>query len=84
VWGFSGAPTALWNPAVVPAGMQNGKFGVTVTGNTNIPVLLEGCTNLANPVWTPLTNVVLTNGSFYFSEPMQSNCAGRYYRVCFP
>jgi BspA type Leucine rich repeat region (6 copies) len=83
-WGFSGAPTALWNPAIAPAMLHNGQFGVTVTGNTNIPIQLQACTNLCNPSWTPLTNASLTNGSFYYSEPVQSNCPARFYRVVFP
>ena len=31
---FSYATNVLWNPSIAPGGMQNGKFGVTVTGNT--------------------------------------------------
>jgi len=81
---YTGSPAVEWNPAIAAAGMQNGQFGVTVTGNTNIPIQLQACTNLSSPVWTPLTNVNLTNGSFYYSEPMQSNAASRFYRVCFP
>jgi hypothetical protein len=64
--------------------MHNGQFGVTVTGNTNIPIQLQACTNLTCPVWTPLTNASLTNGSFYYGEPVQSNCPARFYRVVFP
>jgi hypothetical protein len=81
---YQGIPAVEWNPAIAPGGMQNGQFGVTVTGNTNIPIQLQACTNLSSPVWTPLTNVNLTNGSFYFSEPVQSNAASRFFRVCFP
>jgi len=81
---FSEATNVLWNPSVPPATMHNGQFGVTVTGNTNIPIQLQACTNLTSPVWTPLTNVSLTNGSFYYSEPVQSNSPSRFYRVVFP
>jgi len=81
---YQGIPAVEWNPSVAPATMHNGQFGVTVTGNTNIPIQLQACTNLSCPVWAPLTNVSLTNGSFYYSEPVQSNSPSRFYRVVFP
>jgi hypothetical protein len=46
--------------------------------------VVEACTNLASPVWVPLQTNSLTNGSFYFSEPLQTNVSGRYYRVVSP
>jgi hypothetical protein len=85
---LAGAPTLLWNPQIQASGpnfgMVSNQFGFNITGTSNDPVLLQACTNLSSPVWTPLTNVNLTNGSFYFSEPVQSNAASRFYRVCFP
>ena len=57
---------------------------VTITGTTNIPIVVEACTNLASPVWTPLTNVNLTNGLFYFSDAQWTNYPGRYYRISSP
>jgi hypothetical protein len=81
---YQGVPAVEWNPAIVPTGMHNGQFGLTVTGNTNIPIQLQACTNLTCPVWTPLTNASLTNGSFYYSEPMQANASARFYRLAFP
>jgi hypothetical protein len=78
----------LWNPLIQTGdgnfGVQNNQFGFDITGTAGIPIVVEACTNLANPVWTPLTNVTLTGGQFYFSEPLQSNASGRYYRVNLP
>jgi hypothetical protein len=83
-----GAPTALWNPIIQTSnghfGVRSNQFGFNITGTTNIPIVVEGCTNLANPVWTPLTNVSLTNGSFYFSDPQWTNYPGRFYGIGFP
>jgi hypothetical protein len=45
---------------------------------------VEACTNLGVPVWTALTNVMLTNGLFHFSEPAQPASAGRFYRIGSP
>jgi hypothetical protein len=82
---FAGLPAMLWNPVIQTSdgsfGVRNNQFGFNITGTTNIPIVVEACTNLACPAWTPLTNLTLTNGCFYFSEPGQSGCVGRYYRI---
>jgi len=46
--------------------------------------MVETSTSLANPVWTPLATMTLTNGSVYFSEPLQTNGPARYYRIGSP
>ena len=76
--------TALWNSAMEGAVVSNGQFGFNVTGTPNIPVVVEACTNLANPVWTPLQSMTLTNGSVYFSDPNWTNYPARYYGIGFP
>jgi len=50
----------------------------------NIPIMVEACTDLTTSVWTPLQILTLTNGLFYFSEPVQTNSSGRYYRIRSP
>jgi hypothetical protein len=84
----AGVPTVLWNPVIQTAdgsfGVSNNQFGFNITGTTNIPIVVEACANLANPVWTPLQTLNLTNGSFYFSEPFQPNSSGRFYRINSP
>jgi hypothetical protein len=79
---------ALWNPVIQTAGGRYGissnQFGFNITGTANIPVAVEACTNLTSPVWMPLTNVTLTNGSIYFSDRQWTNCSERFYRICFP
>jgi len=81
-------PAVLWNPLIQTGngnfGVQNNQFGFDITGTTNIPIVVQASTNLANPVWTALTNVTLTNGLFHFSEPAQANSAGRFYRISSP
>jgi hypothetical protein len=50
-------PTVLWNPQPQTSdgsfGVQNNQFGFNITGTTNIPIVVEATTNLANAVWTP-------------------------------
>jgi hypothetical protein len=85
---FAGLPAVLWNPLIQAGdgnfGVSNNQFGFDITGSTNIPILVEACTNLASPVWTPLQTVTLTNGSFYFSDPQWTNYSGRYYGLGLP
>ena len=85
---YSGRPAVLWNPQIQTGdasfGMQNNQFGFNITGTSNIPIVVEVCTNLASPVWIALQSLTLTNGLFYFSEPLQTNGSGRYYRISAP
>jgi hypothetical protein len=81
-------PTVLWNPVIQVGGanfgVQSNQFGFNVTGTTNIPIVVEACTNLAQPAWVPLQSMTLTNGLVYFSEPVQPGSAGRFYRISAP
>ena len=84
----TGVPTALWNPTIQTGdgsfGVRNNQFGFNIAGTTNIRILVEACTNLACPVWTPIQPITLTNGSFYFSEAVQQNLPGSFYRIRSP
>ncbi len=84
----TGLQSILWNPMIQTSddnfGVRNNQFGFDITGTTNIPIVVEACTNLANPVWISLQSLTLTNGLFYFSEPFQSNTANRFYRISSP
>jgi hypothetical protein len=90
-WGspFAGPPAVLWNPLIQAGGanfgVQSNQFGFTITnGSThNIPIVVEACTTLASPVWTPLTNVILTN-SIIFSDPQWSNYPALFYGLGLP
>jgi hypothetical protein len=81
-------PAVSWNPVIQTSdgsfGMSNGQFGFNIRGNTNIPIVVEACANLANPIWTPVQSMTLTNGLAYFSEPFQSNAPTRFYGLTFP
>jgi hypothetical protein len=83
--GLSALP---WN-LVIPAenagfGVQNNQFGFNINWASGQVIVVEACTNLANPVWTPLQTLTLTNGSYYFSEALKTNSPGRYYRIISP
>jgi hypothetical protein len=90
---FGGRPTALWHlpsPVILSFGSQFGvrrflgrlgNFGFRISWATNVPVAVEACTNLAAPVWFPLTTNTLTSGWTYFSDPKWTNHPSRIYRV---
>ena len=89
-WGplFDGRPTAPWflpNPLIlnqsVSFGVQPGGFGFTISWATNASVVVEAATNLANPVWIPVSTNTLTGGTNYFSDPQWTNFPSRFYRV---
>ena len=92
-WGstFGGWPTALWyqpNPMILDSGYGLGPstngFGFTISWATNIPVVVEACTDLANPIWTPVTTNALLNGTNYFRDADWTNFPNRFYRVRSP
>src|ERR1700728_406751 len=81
-------PAVLWNPTIVASGpnfgLQSNQFGFDIAGTTNIPIVIQACTNLAHPIWVPLQTLTLTNGLVHFSEPFQTNTPARFYRITAP
>jgi len=82
---LNGVPTALWLPQVQTGstdfGVQTNQFGFNINWANGETVVVEACTNLANPVWQPIKTNTLTGGSSCFSDPQWTNYSGRYYRV---
>ena len=89
-WGatFKSLPTALWKPLMQTSdggfGVQTNKFGFNISWASGQVVVVEACTNLSNPVWSPLQTNTLTGGSSYFSDPKWTNYPGRFYRLRSP
>jgi len=86
-----GIPTALWQlpyPSILnfePGfGVQTNGFGFIISWATNASVVVEGCTNLATPFWSPVGTNTLVGGSSYFSDPQWTNYPARFYRVRWP
>jgi hypothetical protein len=85
---FGGWPTAPWyqpNPQILGngngLGVQSNQFSFTISWATNISVVVEACSNLANPVWMPVATNALSNGAYTFSDPQWTNYPSRFYRV---
>ena len=51
---------------------------------TNLPVVVEACTNPANHSWSPMPTNALTGGWSYFSDSQWANYPARFYRLRSP
>ena len=77
--------TTGWNPQVQTGdggfGVHTNQFGFNISGNHNLSVIVEACTNLAQPLWSP---VATNTGSSYFSDSQWMNYPARFYRLRTP
>jgi hypothetical protein len=85
---FAGIPAVLWNPQVRTGdssfGVRSNQFGFTITGTSNIVIVVEASASLADPTWYPLQTNTLNGDSLYFSDPQWTNYPGRFYRLGMP
>ena len=70
--------------SIANASMRTNQFGFTITGTSNLVIVVEACANLANPAWFPVATNTLTGGSFYFSDPQWTNYPRGFYRLRLP
>jgi len=82
------SPAAPWNAQIqfsdASFGVRTNRFGFAISGSSGLIVVVEACTNLANPVWFPVGTNTLTGGSSYFSDPQWTNGSARFYRLRAP
>lgn len=81
--GLYGRATAHWLPKVMPEGfgVQAGQYGFNVGWAEGQTVVVEACTNLADPVWVPLETNTIAGDAFHFSDSLWTNYPGRFYRI---
>jgi hypothetical protein len=60
------------------------QFGFTILGSSGLVIVVETCTNVANPTWYPLQTNTLSAASLYFSDPQWTNYPARFYRLRSP
>ena len=84
----TGLPTVPWTPMVLTTdasfGVQTNQFGFTIAWASGMTVVVDACTDLASPDWSPVGTNALTNGCAYFSDPQWTNYPARCYRVRSP
>jgi len=81
---FGGLTAVCWNPQARNLGVQTNQFRFTITGSSNLTIVVEACTNLVNAVWSPVGTNTLTGGSSPFSDPQWTNYPSRFYRFRAP
>jgi hypothetical protein len=87
---FGGRPTAFWVPQVqtngVSFGVRTNRFGFNIMWASGQVVVVEACTNPANPVWARIQTNMISGGSTstYFSDAKWTNFPARFYRVVSP
>ena len=79
---------AVWslpNPVILTSrpdfGRQANGFSFIISWATNIPVVVEATTDLAQSVWSPVGTNTLNEGTAYFSDLQWTNHLARLYRV---
>jgi hypothetical protein len=85
---FACRPTVLWNPSIQTSdgrfGLKSNQFGFTISGTTNIPIMVAATADLAGGKWSPVQSCSLANGSIYFTDPAWTNYPARFYSIMFP
>jgi hypothetical protein len=85
---LGGRPAVLWKPQIRTSdasfGVRQNHFGFNISGTPDIPIVVEGCANLAAQSWVPLQSGTLTNGLSYFSDSQWTNYPSRLYRIRSP
>ena len=88
VWGLSDSLMGTSYPVILTTapsfGIQTNGFGFIISWATNLFVVAEASSNLANPVWSPVRTNTLTDGWSYFSDPDWANYPSRFYRIRSP
>lgn len=89
-WGstLAGRPTALWLPQMqtddATFGVRKNQFGFNINWASGQTVMVEACTNLTNPMWSPVSTNLLTSDTMYFSDSQWTNYSARFYRLHSP
>jgi hypothetical protein len=85
---LAGRPTQPWGPVTSDSGLHFGpssnQFGFTITWADGQKVVVQACTNLADPVWIGLKTNTLSGGALDFSDANWSSYPQRFYRVTVP
>jgi hypothetical protein len=81
-------PVALWLPQAQTGdasfGVRSNQFGFNINWASGHTVVVEACSNMANPVWQPVQTNTLVSDSVYFSDPQWTNYPTRFYRLRSP
>jgi hypothetical protein len=77
-------PDPLILDNVTGFGIQQEGFSLVIVCENDISVVVEACTDPANPAWVAVDTNTLASGWSYFSDPDWSNHSSRFYRIRSP
>jgi hypothetical protein len=64
--------------------ITSNRFGFTVNAASGLVIVMEACTNLANPAWSSVQTNTFAGQSAYFSDSRWMNYPARFYRLRWP
>lgn len=65
-------------------GVQADHFGFTITGTNGLVIVVEACTNLAAPAWSPVGTNTFAGDASYFSDSRGTDRPCCFYRLRWP
>jgi hypothetical protein len=71
-------------PEISNVAVQENIFGFTGNGTNNQVIVVQACTNLANPIWVSLQTNTLSGTSFNFTDGQGTKFPRRFYRLRSP
>jgi hypothetical protein len=76
---------STWNPQVQTTGARFGvrtnRFGFMIVGASGLAVVVQACTDLTHPNWSPISTNTFSGGSCYFCDPGWMNYPQRFFRL---
>lgn len=73
-----------FQPSLGESRVGAGAFKVVASGAYGQILIMEACTNLSEPAWTPVGTNTLRRGTVAFTDPDPLNSPGRFYRLRTP
>ena len=70
--------------SISDVGVRTNGFGFNINGTSELAVVVEASTNLANPLWTKVATNTITGGVVYFGDSNWTNYPRRFYRISSP
>jgi hypothetical protein len=82
---FADLPAVLWTPQMqtgdASLGVRTNQFGFTIRWASGTTVVVDACTSVAKPIWSPVATNTLINASSYLSDPQWTKYRARFYRL---
>jgi hypothetical protein len=85
---YGDRPVLCWNPQIQTTdpgfGVHSDGFGFSISGTTDIPLVVEASPVLTATNWLRIHSCTLTGGIVHFRDADWTDYAARFYRLCAP